>query len=727
MKNIFAALVFLVLGALCWGQTSDDFFSGATLQRLDITMNATDWAKLKANFLDDTRYPAIFKWNNVTIEDIAIRSRGSGSRSPVKPGLKAEFAYYEPGQTFLGMANVVLRNNTQDASQMKERISMQFFSKMGLPASRETHARLYVNNEYIGLYTFVENVDVVYTKRYLNDDQGRLYEYKYSVPYHFENKGSDQSLYQPDPFKPETFKDHPDATVIAQTMAAINGNSGSGFQSALAPFLDLKLFLTHLSVESYLAEQDGLVGDYGANNFYFYTFAGKTLSQFLPWDKSNTFWTIDRYSLANFDQNILVKNAMAVPELKTFFLQSLLKAMQTAGGPGGWMAQEIDREYNQIKQAAYDDPNKQCLGSDGNQRPCTNADFEAGVQYLRDFANQRPSWVMSHLASQGLAVAKLSSSAPSTGLRFGAIAGTTTLPQTLTVTSDSGSLSYTATVTGAPWMTVTPAAGTTPATLNITVNPGSMSPGDYTGSISIASSGASNSPLSVPVTLSVLAAGSQPVLAAGGMVNAATSGTTLAAGALASIYGANLGSAATGAPSIPLPTELAGISIRVNNVLAPILFASSGQVNVEIPWETAPGSATITAAFKGVAGNSITTTIGTYAPGVFVTVYPDGGLVNGSKPAAANDILVVYANGLGPVTPSVPTGSGASVLTTTTATVTATIGGVDAPVLFSGLTPFVGLYQVNVRVPAGVTPGSATPLVLKVGGVSSPPNTIATR
>ena len=51
----------------------------------------------------------------------------------------------------------------------------------------------------------------------------------------------------------------------------------------------------------------------------------------------------------------------------------------------------------------------------------------------------------------------------------------------------------------------------------------------------------------------------------------------------------------------------------------------------------------------------------------------------------------------------------------TTANATVTIGGVDAPVLFSGLTAtLAALYQVNVRVPAGVTPGSAVPIIITV-------------
>ena len=54
-----------------------------------------------------------------------------------------------------------------------------------------------------------------------------------------------------------------------------------------------------------------------------------------------------------------------------------------------------------------------------------------------------------------------------------------------------------------------------------------------------------------------------------------------------------------------------------------------------------------------------------------------------------------------------------------------TIGGMNAPVQFAGLAPgFVGAYQLNVTVPAGVTSGSA-PLVVAAGGMASPAYNLA--
>src|SRR5207302_4371954 len=120
-------------------QTAADFFDTNTLQEIRLEIHPNDWALLKQNFLDNTFYACDFHWiykgKDITLPEIAIRSRGQASRSGVKPSLKIEFDRYESKQSFLGLKNVVLRANTQDASMMHERVSMEFFGQMGLRVS----------------------------------------------------------------------------------------------------------------------------------------------------------------------------------------------------------------------------------------------------------------------------------------------------------------------------------------------------------------------------------------------------------------------------------------------------------------------------------------------------------------------------------------------------------------------------------------------------------------
>ena len=136
-----------------------DFFDDSVVHELKLWINSRDWETLKTNFLSNAYYPADFEWKGTTVRNVGIRSRGNGSRSGFKPGLRVDIDRYSTTQKFLGLKSFVLRNNTQDPSQLHEWLSMHVFRRMGLSASREAFARLFVNNQYVGLYTIVESVD----------------------------------------------------------------------------------------------------------------------------------------------------------------------------------------------------------------------------------------------------------------------------------------------------------------------------------------------------------------------------------------------------------------------------------------------------------------------------------------------------------------------------------------------------------------------------------------
>jgi uncharacterized protein (TIGR03437 family) len=106
-------------------------------------------------------------------------------------------------------------------------------------------------------------------------------------------------------------------------------------------------------------------------------------------------------------------------------------------------------------------------------------------------------------------------------------------------------------------------------------------------------------------------------------------------------------------------------------------------------------------------------------------------LVDPFNPASVGDVIVIYCTGLGATTPSVPSGTAApsspnSALANIMPTVT--IGTMPALVDFAGLAPgFVGLYQVNAHVPAGVTSGSQVPVLITSAGTTSNLATIAVK
>jgi len=113
--------------------------------------------------------------------------------------------------------------------------------------------------------------------------------------------------------------------------------------------------------------------------------------------------------------------------------------------------------------------------------------------------------------------------------------------------------------------------------------------------------------------------------------------------------------------------------------------------------------------------------------GAGAITHVNGSAVTTQNPAQPGELVILYATGLGQVTPAVATGALPAGPSKTVAPVTVTIGGINvSPPDFAGLAGCcVGLNQINVRVPAGVSSGNAVPVVLTIGGQSSNTATIA--
>jgi spore coat protein CotH len=393
------ALLVPAFAANAGAQTAADLFDSSALNDIRLSLHSTDWTKLKENFQDNTYYPTDLTWKGITVRNVGIRSRGLGSRSGVKPGLRVDFDRYSSGQRFLDLKSLVLDNLVQDPSTMKEVVSMSLFSRVGLPAPREAFVRLYVNNTLVGLYAVVESIDKQLLTRVFGQNDGNLYEYNYVYAYNFEDLGGDYGRIH-ELFDPKTNETHSDFDLfdpIAQWVRAANQSSDATFESAVSAFMDLGAFARHLATENFTAENDGWLGYAGMNNFYLYRFQDRPQFQAITWDKDNTLLQWDFPIFQRTDQNVLVRRALTLPSFKQAYLDGLNAAADSAadgqegGDTGtGWMAREIDRLYALVRSAAREDTSK----------PYSNDEFEAAVESIRGFARQRPAFVKCEVANQ---------------------------------------------------------------------------------------------------------------------------------------------------------------------------------------------------------------------------------------------------------------------------------------------------------------------------------------
>lgn len=378
--------------------TSDDFFNGDVVQQIRLRVHAADWQRLKTDFRNNTYYPCAFEWRGILIQ-AGLRSAGLSTRNEVKPAMRVDFNRYEENQDFLGLKSVRLKNLAYDASMVKERIVMLFYRRMGFAAPRTAHARLYVNDQYVGLYLVVESVDKPFLRRNFDEDGGYLYKYEHAGPYRFAYLGPDPSKYVPLPFEPRTHELDPDPHALVELIRIMNESSDEHFSREMAQHLDLKLFLAQLAVEMYFAEADGILAHHGLANFCLYQFSGKSVFQFIPWDKDRTFFDTSDSIWRGTSDNVLARRALRVPALRQAYMEAFWQGTALSGGRGGWLEQEIVRESDQVRDAVREDPLKQCPKPYwGETRPCSVQDFEEEVARITQFARERGDMVKRQLA-----------------------------------------------------------------------------------------------------------------------------------------------------------------------------------------------------------------------------------------------------------------------------------------------------------------------------------------
>lgn len=248
-------------------------------------------------------------------------------------------------------------------------------------------------------------------------------------------------------------------------------------------------------------------------------------------------------------------------------------------------------------------------------------------------------------------------------------------------------------------------------------------------------------------------------LKAGAVVNAATfqASVPLGPGALVTLFGNNLVTGTATSSAAPWPATLLNRQVVVNDQLqAPLYYIGPGQVNFQMPSSAPLGSGRVAVRLADtgelIAGGSVV--IAAASPGIFTASQSGSGqaavlnqdnTVNGpNNPAPVGSTIQIYGTGQGQVSPAVADGAAAptSPLAQTVAVPTSNgttclnnqpsmcvaIGSAFGNVSYSGLAPgYVGLWQINVAIPAGTPTGSAVPIRVVINGTPSNTVTVAVR
>ena len=232
--------------------------------------------------------------------------------------------------------------------------------------------------------------------------------------------------------------------------------------------------------------------------------------------------------------------------------------------------------------------------------------------------------------------------------------------------------------------------------------------------------------------------GAKPQFSVTGVKNAASyQSGTVSPGEIVTLFGTAIGPAAAAGAQVSSPgfldNTLAGTKISFDGIPAPLVYASSTQLNAIVPFEVAGKNSTqVQVEYLGALSDPVIVPVAPAVPGLFTSdfsgtgqgaiVNQDGSLNSPANPADRGSIVSLYATGVGQTKPTGIDGEiGGAVLPQPLLTLSATIGNVLSVVRYAGggQTLVAGGVQINVTVPDSIAPGEAVPVVISVGTAGS--------
>jgi spore coat protein H len=310
----------------------DNIFITNEVAIIKLTLSNADKTFLldDANVESEIYLPAQFymlnsKMDTLLTNQVGIRLRGNTSRYQQKKGFKIDFREFGGGK-FFGYKKFNLKPNVNDPTIVREPITLLVYREMGIPAARSHPVQVYMNNEYMGIYMNIEQIDDEFIETRFGHNGGYLYKCSYGA-----NLLDNGQIFNTYMFESEINKSSDTRAQLNTFVKVLNNTPDANFQTEIEKVFNVDGYLKQLAVEALLGHWDGY--SYNKNNFYLYYNSQTSLVEFIPYDADNT-WGIDwvdrDWATRNLnswykgdDPRPLTKRILNVPSFKDKYIQNL--------------------------------------------------------------------------------------------------------------------------------------------------------------------------------------------------------------------------------------------------------------------------------------------------------------------------------------------------------------------------------------------------------------------
>jgi len=295
-KQILIIFLFLIATQLSInGQVTNPEYNDAFLQNevasvwIEIEQESIDFILHPDSAFSNYEFPARFIYQSSlltdTIENIGFRLRGNTSRLAAKKSFKVSFNSFENGRKWNGLKKLNLNGEHNDVSIMRSKICWDLLREAGLTASRTSYVKLYINEEYKGLYLNVEHINDDFVRKRYSHGQGNLYKCTYPADLNF--LGENSNAYDINAYELKTNEWSTDTyDELRDLVVLLEQGSTAEIACGLNSVINVREYIKHLAAEVLIGHWDGYA--FNKNNFYLYHNRAQSRLEWMAYDLDNT-------------------------------------------------------------------------------------------------------------------------------------------------------------------------------------------------------------------------------------------------------------------------------------------------------------------------------------------------------------------------------------------------------------------------------------------------------
>jgi len=289
MQKLFYHAIFLLLFVQFTSAQNpgDTIFNSPQIHTVKLYFSQSHWwDSLVAYYPLDKKMLASMEVDGLWFDSVGAQFKGNSSYNNMsqKKPFKVDLNEFVSGQDIDGLKKFNLNNGFKDPTFLREKMTLDFCRRHGIPAPRCTYANLYLNDTLWGLYTFIEQVDKTYLGINFNDNDGNLFKGDPMGSLQWYGPADTSYFHRYELKTNDSLNDWSD---LVHLLDKINNTAPQYFYDSMETYMSTSSFIKYWAMNILFANLDSYNGS--GHNYYLYHDPDMEKFYFIAWDVNEAF------------------------------------------------------------------------------------------------------------------------------------------------------------------------------------------------------------------------------------------------------------------------------------------------------------------------------------------------------------------------------------------------------------------------------------------------------